>query len=126
MKLYQLIQAYSFDELMPVINEMFPGTGKYREPLKEAYTILESLRPVNSSKSIHYKIMKGSGDEQYMGAEDANFRGNWEVIIGKDVSREKGVDLSDIELLANCIVNMCFISNYPKRFEQAHQALLQE
>lgn len=126
MKLYQLIQAYSFDELMPVINEMFPGTAKYREPLKEAYTILESLRPVNSSKSIRYKIMKGSGDEQYMGAEDSNFRGNWEVIIGKDVSREKGVDLSDIELLANCIVNMCFISNYPKRFEQAHQALLQE
>lgn len=126
MKLYQLIQAYSFDELMPVINEMFPGTAKYREPLKVAYTILESLRPVNSSKSIRYKIMKGSGDEQYMGAEDANFRGNWEVIIGKDVSREKEVDLSDIELLANCIVNMCFISNYPKRFEQAHQALLQE
>ena len=111
---------------MPVINEMFPGTAKYREPLKEAYTILESLRPVNSSKSIRYKVMKGNGDEQYMGAEDANFRGNWEVIIGKDVSREKGVDLSDIELLANCIVNMCFISNYPKRFEQAHQALLQE
>ncbi len=34
MKLHQLLQAYEFDELMPVINEMFPGTAKYREPLK--------------------------------------------------------------------------------------------
>ena len=126
MKLHQLLQAYEFDELMPVINEMFPGTAKYRAPLKVAYDIMVGMRPVSSSKSIRYKLIKGKGEEQYMGAEDANFRGNWEVIIGKDISREKGVDLNDIELLANCIVNMCFISNYPKRFEQAHQALLQE
>ena len=95
MKLHQLLQAYEFDELMPVINEMFPGTAKYREPLKKAYDIMVGMKPVNSSKSIRYKLIKGKGEEQYMGAEDANFKGNWEVILGKDVSREKGVDLND-------------------------------
>ena len=61
-----------------------------------------------------------------MGAEDANFNGTWEVILGKEVSREKGVDLSDVEILANCLVNMCFISKYPRPFEEAHKALLKE
>ena len=109
MKLHQLIQAYEFDEIMPVINEMFPGTAKYRDQLSEAYNIMTSMRPVSSSKSIRYKIIKGKGEEQYMGADDSNFNGPWEVTLGKDVSREKGVDLNDIEILANCLVNMCFI-----------------
>ena len=116
MKLHQLLQAYEFDELMPVINEMFPGTAKYRAPLKVAYDIMVGMRPVSSSKSIRYKLIKGKGEEQYMGAEDANFNGTW----------EKGVDLSDVEILANCLVNMCFISKYPRPFEEAHKALLKE
>ena len=75
MKLHQLIQAYEFDEIMPVINEMFPGTAKYRDQLSEAYNIMTSMRPVSSSKSIRYKIIKGKGEEQYMGADDSNFNG---------------------------------------------------
>lgn len=126
MKLHQLIQAYEFDEIMPVINDMFPGTAKFRDPLKEAYDIMTSMRPVSSSKSIRYKIIKGKGEEQYMGADDSNFNGPWDVTLGKDVSREKGVDLNDIEILANCLVNMCFIGRYPQEFEKAHQILLRD
>lgn len=126
MKLHQLIQAYEFDEIMPVINDMFPGTAKFRDPLKEAYDIMRSMRPVSSSKSIRYKIIKGKGEEQYMGADDSNFNGPWDVTLGKDVSREKGVDLNDIEILANCLVNMCFIGRYPQEFEKAHQILLRD
>ena len=126
MKLQQLIKAYEFDEIMPVINDMFPGTAQYRDPLNEAYNIMASTRPVASSKSIKYKLNKGKGEEQYMGAEDSCFSGPWEVTIGKDVSRDKGVDLNDVEILANCLVNMCFIGKYPQAFEKAHQALLRE
>ena len=126
MKLYQLLQAYEFDELMPVINEMFPGTAKYREPLKTAYEMMLNMKPVASSKSIRYKIIKGKGEEQYMGAEDTNFKGNWEVLLGKEVSRERGVDLTDVEILANCVVNMCFIGNCPRGFEEARKALMSE
>ena len=126
MKLHQLVKAYQFDEIMPVINDMFPGTAKFRDQLNEAYSIMNSIHPVSSTKSIRYKLINGKGEEQYMSADDSSFNGPWEVTLGKDVSREKGVDLNDIEILANCLVNMCFIGKYPQAFEKAHQALLRE
>ncbi|HEY9542810.1 hypothetical protein [Prevotella sp.] len=128
MKLQQLFLAYEFDEIMPIINEMFPGTSKYREPLQQAYEILTTMKPVASKKTIRYKIMDapGSKNEHYIGANDVDFRGPWEVSLGKDVSRERGVDLSDADVLANCLVNLCFLGSYPKEFEKAHQALLKQ
>ncbi len=124
MRLYELLQAYEFEEIMPVIADMYPGTAKYQEPLKQAYDILLSLRPVPSKRGIHYKIMPGSkSGEQYMGAEDRDFDTTWEVCIGKDVSRERGVDLNDAELVANCLVNICFIAKHPKSFDAAYAVL---
>jgi hypothetical protein len=124
MRLYELIQAYDFDEIMPVIADMYPGTAKYREPLKRAYDILLTMKPVPSKRGIRYKIMPGAkGDEQYVGAEDRDFDANWEVCLGKDVSREKGVDLTDEELIANCLVNICFLAHHPKAFDEAYSQL---
>ena len=123
MRLYQLLQAYSFDELMPVINEMFPGTNKYRFPLENAYDIMLNIHPISSKKSILYKVIPASGDESYIGADDKCFEDSWDVCLGKDVQRSKGVDLSDAELAANCIVNMCFLGRYPKEFEKSHAEL---
>ena len=34
MKLQQLLQRYQFDDLMPVVADMFPGTGKFRAALE--------------------------------------------------------------------------------------------
>lgn len=124
MMLYDLLQAYEFDEIMPIITDMFPGTGKYEKPLRQAWNILLDMNPVLSKKNIRYKVMQGSrADESYMGAEDKDFDSPWEVIIGKNVSREKGVDLSDAELLANCLVNICFIGYHPKEFDKAYAEL---
>ncbi len=125
MKLKQLFQAYDFEEVMPVINEMFPGTSQFRAPLKKAYDLLLDMEPVSSKKSILYKIIENKANgETYMGADDNNFRSTWEVCLGKSVSRAKGVTLSDAEVLANCLVNLCFIGKYPKEFESAHRILL--
>ncbi len=125
MKLYQLLQAYDFDELMPVINDMFPGTSKFRPELKHAYDLLLSMQPVASKKAIRYKILPGdTANHSYVGAEDTCFNATWEVCLGKDVSRERGVDLSDIELVANSLVNLCLQAKYPKVFEKDHQTLL--
>lgn len=124
MMLYDLLQAYEFDEIMPIITDMFPGTGKYEKPLHQAWNILLDMNPVLSKKNIRYKVMQGSrADESYMGAEDKDFDSPWEVIIGKNVSREKGVDLSDAELLANCLVNICFFGHHPKEFDKAYAEL---
>lgn len=120
-----MLMAYEFDELMPVINDMFPGTIKYRDQLKTAYDILIDMNAVESKKSIRYKIMKGEhAEEQYMGAEDECFNCNWEVALGKDVTREHGVDLDDAQLCANCLVNLCFLGKCPKDFEPARRLLL--
>lgn len=124
MKLYELIQAYSFNEIMPVVVDMFPGTGKYSQPLHQAYDILREMKPAPSKKSITYKIIKmPSSNESYMGAEDSDFRTTWEACLGKDVTRSKGVDLSDEELLANCLVNICFLARHPKAFDGAYAEL---
>ena len=37
--LYDLLQAYEFDEIMPIITNMFPGTDKYEKPLREAWNL---------------------------------------------------------------------------------------
>lgn len=124
MRLYELLQAYDFDEIMPVIVDMFPGTGKYRGQLHEAWDTLLSMRPVPSKKEIKYKFIKGANDdEQYVGADDRDFDTTWEVIIGKNVSREKGVDLNDAEMLANCLVNICLIGKHPRSFENSYRIL---
>ncbi len=125
MKLIHLLQAYEFDELMPVINEMFPGTTKYRAALRQAYDILLALEPTESKKNIRYKLMKDpESNNNFIGAEDTCFSTTWEVCLGKEVAREKGVDLSDVELAANCLVNLCLLGRYPRSFEEAHRQLM--
>lgn len=125
MRLYELLQAYDFDELMPIINDMFPGTAKYRPQLKEGFDILLSMKPVPSQKPIRYRIFSVPGsDEKYVGADDSCFRVTWDVALGKDVGREKGVSLSDDEMVANCLVNICLQGRYPKEFEKAHAVLV--
>ena len=72
MKLIHLLQAYDFDELMPIINEMFPGATKYGKALREAYDTLLELKPVASKKPIRYKLMQDdNSSNSFMGAEDA-------------------------------------------------------
>ena len=124
MKLQQLLQRYQFDDLMPVVADMFPGTGKFRAALEQGYNILMSLKPVASKKNIRYRIMPDpNSDASFMGAEDAAFDTTWEVCLGKEVVKEKGVDLTDIELAANCLVNVCLIGRHPKAFDEAYRSL---
>ena len=78
-------------------------------------------------KQLFHKIIDNKANgETYMGADDNNFRTTWQVALGKSVSRAKGVTLSDAEVAANCLVNLCFIGKYPPTFEAAHKKLLKE
>lgn len=125
MKLSYLLQAYNIDELMSVINDMFPGTGKFSAEFSQAYDILVNMTPVPTKKTIVYKVMDGSKpEESYIGAEDSCFNATWEVCLGKDVVRQRGADLNDAELAANCLVNLCLLGKYPASFEKAHQQLM--
>ena len=82
------------------------------------------MRPVSSKKTIRYQLMRDDKtNETYMGAADADFRCTWEVCLGKDISRGRGVDLNDVELLANCLVNICLTASHPRSFDQAYAVL---
>lgn len=125
MKLQQYLQSYDFDEILPAVNEMFPGTAKFRNELQQAYDIMVQMCPVENGKAIRYKLIKaGTADQYYYGAEDSCFQTTWESALGKRVSRDKGVDLSDLEIVANCLVNLCLQGRGPREFEPARQRLL--
>ena len=125
MKLIHLLKAYDFSEIMPAVNEMFPGTSKFRKELKQGYDIMMALTPVITHQAITYKIISAAkGNEYYVGAEDSCFNASWEICLGKDVVRSKGVNLSDLELAANCLVNLCLSSKFPPAFESAHAHLM--
>lgn len=124
MRLYELLQAYEFDEIMPVVVDMFPGTGKFKPQLQQAWDLLLGMEPVSSDKAITYKVMKGSREnENYIGAEDRDFDGPWNVIIGKNLKRTRGASINDAEMLANCLVNICLIGRHPKSFDSAYNIL---
>jgi hypothetical protein len=125
MKLKEFYQLYDFDEIMPIIVDMFPGTNKFKKPLQKAYELIMNITPTESKQTIKYKILHDDNSgESYMGAEDSNFATTWDVCLGKNVVREKDVYLTDIEIAANSLINLCFISNYPKEFEESHQQLV--
>lgn len=125
MKLIELLETYPIDALMPVINDMFPGTKKYYSQLKKAYEIMMNMKPVDGNQTIHYQLIHAAnGKESYFGAPDSNFRSTWQVSLGKNVIRDPGIDLSNIEVAANCFVNLCLQGKYPRAFEEAHQQLL--
>lgn len=124
MRLYELLKAYEFDEIMPVVVDMFPGTGKFKSQLQQAWDLLLGMEPVSSDKAITYKVMKGSREnENYIGAEDRDFDGPWNVIIGKNLKRTRGASINDAEMLANCLVNICLIGRHPKSFDSAYNIL---
>lgn len=117
MILRELLETYDFNELMPIITDMFPGTGKFRDLLRQAYDMLLSTHPAKSSKTITYKLMRNKeGGHTYMGAEDTDFRCSWQNALAKNVIRESGVDLTNIELAANSLINLCLISDCPPAF----------
>lgn len=124
MKLQQYIQSFDFDEIMPAMNEMFPGTSKFRQEFRQAYDIMVSMKPAESGKTIRYKVIKAGDNQFYFGAEDSCFQTTWEAALGKRVARDKDVNLSDLEIVANCMANLCLQGRCPRDFEPARQRLL--
>ena len=57
-----------------------------------------------------------------MGAEDSELRHDMGCMSWQECGTRKDVYLTDIEIAANSLINLCFISNYPKEFEESHPA----
>ena len=118
MKLKEYFQAYEFEEIFPYIGLMYPKARNQRKAFQHAYDLLLDIKPVATKKYIHYQLMEDPDtNEMFFGADDSNFNGPWDVLLGKDVRIDPKVDLSKEDIVANCLLNTILIGRPPKQFE---------
>lgn len=118
MKLKEYFQAYEFEEIFPYIGLMYPKARNQRKAFQHAYDLLLDIKPVATKKYIHYQLMEDPDtNEMFFGADDSNFNGPWDVLLGKDVRIDPKVDLSKEEIVANYLLNTILIGRPPKQFE---------
>lgn len=118
MKLKEYFQAYEFEEIFPYIGLMYQKARNQRKAFQHAYDLLLDIKPVATKKYIHYQLMEDPDtNEMFFGADDSNFNGPWDVLLGKDVRIDPKVDLSKEEIVANCLLNTILIGRPPKQFE---------
>lgn len=119
MKLKELFQAYEFDEIYPQIGLMFPKGRHLREEFRNAYNLLLDIKPVMSKKQIRYELMEDpDSNEMFFGADDHDFNGPWDVLLGKELKKGPKVDLTSEELMANCLLNVVLIGRHPRAFDK--------
>lgn len=124
MKLYQLLQAFDFEELFPTVNEMFPNAHLHRDVFEKAFNMLCSIQPVMSKKAIRYELKEDpNSNDMLVGADDNCFNTTWDACLGKEIKKGKGADLNDVELAANCLLNILIISRHPLSFEKDYKKL---
>ena len=125
MKLKELFQAYEFEEIYPQIGLMFPKGRRLRTQFGNAYNLLLEMKPVMSKKQIRYQLMEDpDSNEMFFGADDRDFNGPWDVLLGKEVKKDPRVDLSSEELVANCLLNVVLIGRYPRAFEKDYKDIV--
>lgn len=119
MNLKELFQAYEFDEIYPQIGLMFPKGRHLREEFRNAYNLLLDIKPVMSKKQIRYELMEDpDSNEMFFGADDHDFNGPWDVLLGKELKKGPKVDLTSEELVANCLLNVVLIGRHPRAFDK--------
>ena len=119
MKLKELFQAYEFDEIYPQIGLMSPKGRHLREEFRNAYNLLLDIKPVMSKKQIRYELMEDpDSNEMFFGADDHDFNGPWDVLLGKELKKGPKVDLTSEELVANCLLNVVLIGRHPRAFDK--------
>ncbi|MDD5861529.1 MAG: hypothetical protein PUD15_03080 [Prevotella sp.] len=125
MKFYQLLQAYDFEEIFPEVNNMFPNAHLHEDVFRKAFEILQGLKPTLSKKDIRFQFIDNpSTDETFVGVPDTCFQTSWDVILGKELRKEKGVDLNDTQIVANCFLNTVLQSKHPQSFEKFYRKLM--
>lgn len=124
-QLIHLFKAYTEDEVMAAIAEMFPDTDQCQHIFREAYRLIPQLTLVPSKKRLRYRILSDEdNDIEYFGAEDSQFNTTWEVCLAKELVVDDDVELSELEIAANSLVNMCLIGRCPRPFLPLKDELL--
>lgn len=124
MKLQQYFQAYEFDEVFPHVGLMYQPARRQKEAFRTAYEMLCDMESVPSKPAIRYELMQDpDSGEMFCGADDRDFRASWASLLGKDVRKASGADLTDVELVANCLLNVVLLGRCPRSFEPMRRRL---
>lgn len=125
MKLKELLQGYDFDEIFPSITMMYPNAKRHKKEFRNAYDIMLQTKAVPNKSCIRYKVIEDeASNASYFGAEDKDFKTSWEMLLGMDVRKDGKVDLTQEEVLANCLINAIFISTHPQEFDTDYNTLV--
>ncbi len=101
---------------------MYPKGRHLRGQFRNAYDLLRSIKPVASKKLIRYQLMEDpETNEMFYGADDRDFNGPWEVLLGKEVKKDPEVNLTSEELVANCLLNTVLTGRHPHTFDKDYQ-----
>lgn len=125
MILKQIFEKYSFEAIFAELCEMMPVIGRKRADIQQAYDFLMSQSPVASKKRIVYQLIDAQdSDDCFVGAEDRCFEAQWNVILGKEVTVDDDVEISDFEIAVNSFLCILLIGFAPKRFIQLRDELI--
>ena len=125
MKLKRLLETFDFDDFFPEVCVMYPNAKRHKREFMRAFNMLYALEPQPSKKAIRYQLMTDpiTGDPFY-GAPDSNFTTTWEVLLGKEVTKDPNLYLDDTSLVANCLINVIFLGKHPQEYEDSYQKLI--
>ena len=111
MKLKELLQKVSFDDIIPHIIAWDPEEITQISYYKEAYDILLHTEPTQSNEVI---AVEWELDEEELCGEApyihiSNCEGDdWTNNLGKELVLGKGVEMSDEELAGRCMWSLCY------------------
>ena len=116
MKLNELLQKVSFDDMVPHIIAFEPEHVTQIPYYKEAYDILLHTEAAETDEQITVKWMC---DEDELCGETpyiyiSNCEGDyWPTNLGKELVLDEGIELSDAELAARCMWSITFYGYRP-------------
>lgn len=124
MKVKELFETFEFEDLFPTVANMYPNAKRHKREFQEAFDLLTTMKSTASNKTVRYMMIEDPvTKDHFFGAQDSNFNTSWDVLLGKEVKRDKYIDLTDEEIASNILINAIFISKCPKSFVESQSLL---
>ena len=116
MKLKELLQKVSFDDIVPHIIAFEPEHVAQIPYYKEAYDILMHTEAAETDKQIIVEWVRD--EDELCGETPCIYIGNcegdrWPTNLGKEIVLGEGVEMSDVELAGRCMWSLTFYGYRP-------------
>lgn len=126
MTLHEILSRHTFADVFRELCDVLPTLEGKRAELEEAYTYLLEQKPVASKRVITYELIDAQdSDDCFVGAEDRCFQANWNVVTGKEVAVDGGLDITPLEIASNAFFCTLLLGFTPHRFQGLTDAVRQ-